>query len=318
LLLDEPTNHLDLFAKSVLLQALKRYPGTILFVSHDHDFIQELATDILELSPNGLYHYPGKYEEFLQDSKKHEPTTQKNATKEPKQKEKPAELSTQKRRDIRKTEQKIAKLEKQLEKREKLGTITEVNNKDEAEIALEVLADAMKIEKEVEAKRKELVAPINDVKNKIQARANELKDILPAEVKRVKGLVIDFQTRQEALERKAREEEMERQRKAQEKLDAEKAELDNVGDFLSDEEKAAKEQELAELEAEASQTNEFKDTKTKGMRSTWKGEVTDESKVPREYLVVDQTLINKAVKDGVRNIPGVRIFEEKNLAVRTK
>jgi len=116
LLLDEPTNHLDLFAKSVLLQALKRYPGTILFVSHDHDFIQELATDILELSPNGLYHYPGKYEEFLQDSKQHDPTTQNTPAKKSNPKEKPAELSTQKRRDIRKAEQKIAKIEKQLEK----------------------------------------------------------------------------------------------------------------------------------------------------------------------------------------------------------
>ena len=116
LLLDEPTNHLDLFAKSVLLQALKKYPGTMLFVSHDHDFIQELATDILELSPNGLYHYPGKYEDFLQDTKQHESTAQAAPAKESQPKEKPAELSTQKRRDIRKTEQKIAKLEKQLEK----------------------------------------------------------------------------------------------------------------------------------------------------------------------------------------------------------
>ncbi len=70
LLLDEPTNHLDLYAKSVLLQALKQYPGTILFVSHDHQFVQELATDILELTPQGLYYYPGRYEDFLVDKKK--------------------------------------------------------------------------------------------------------------------------------------------------------------------------------------------------------------------------------------------------------
>ena len=67
LLLDEPTNHLDLYAKEVLLQALQQFQGTILFVSHDHNFIQELATDILELTPKGLYHYPGKYEDFLAD-----------------------------------------------------------------------------------------------------------------------------------------------------------------------------------------------------------------------------------------------------------
>lgn len=69
LLLDEPTNHLDLYSKSVLLQALQQYPGTLLFVSHDHQFVQELATAILELTADGLYYYPGRYEEFLTDRK---------------------------------------------------------------------------------------------------------------------------------------------------------------------------------------------------------------------------------------------------------
>ncbi len=114
LLLDEPTNHLDLFAKSVLLQALKKYPGTILFVSHDHDFIQELATDILELSPNGLYHYPGKYEEFLQDTQQKFTSDPEPKKKQPKEAPK-KELSTQKRRELRKLENKVSKLEKELE-----------------------------------------------------------------------------------------------------------------------------------------------------------------------------------------------------------
>jgi hypothetical protein len=53
-------------------------------------------------------------------------------------------------------------------------------------------------------------------------------------------------------------------------------------------------------------------------RTTWKGTVTDESLVPREYLVVDQRLINAAVKQGVRTIPGVRIAPEQGLAVSTR
>lgn len=48
----------------------------------------------------------------------------------------------------------------------------------------------------------------------------------------------------------------------------------------------------------------------------WKGTVTDEQLVPREYLIVDQRLINKAVRDGVREIPGVRIEQETGLSVR--
>lgn len=70
LILDEPTNHLDLYAKEVLLQALQQYDGTLLLVSHDHDFLQRLATRILELTPQMLYSYPGSYESYL-DQKKH-------------------------------------------------------------------------------------------------------------------------------------------------------------------------------------------------------------------------------------------------------
>ncbi|MBP7263336.1 MAG: ABC-F family ATP-binding cassette domain-containing protein [Spirochaetia bacterium] len=50
LILDEPTNHLDLDSKDVLLDALKRFPGTVLFVSHDRFFIEGLADRVLELS----------------------------------------------------------------------------------------------------------------------------------------------------------------------------------------------------------------------------------------------------------------------------
>lgn len=65
LLLDEPTNHLDMQAKEVLLQALKQYQGTILFVSHDHYFIEQLADQIVALSHDGAHLYDGDYESYL-------------------------------------------------------------------------------------------------------------------------------------------------------------------------------------------------------------------------------------------------------------
>lgn len=64
LLLDEPTNHLDIPSKAMLLRALQQFNGTILFVSHDHDFISKLATHILELTPHGIKSYPGTYEAY--------------------------------------------------------------------------------------------------------------------------------------------------------------------------------------------------------------------------------------------------------------
>lgn len=65
LLLDEPTNHLDLQSKQVLLNALKGYQGTIVFVSHDRYFVDELATRVLEVGCGMVESYPGNYEDFL-------------------------------------------------------------------------------------------------------------------------------------------------------------------------------------------------------------------------------------------------------------
>lgn len=65
LLLDEPTNHLDIPSKEILLQALIDCPATMLFVSHDHDFINRLATHIIDLTPNGAYLYHGNYDSYL-------------------------------------------------------------------------------------------------------------------------------------------------------------------------------------------------------------------------------------------------------------
>ena len=65
LLLDEPTNHLDMRAKDVLLEALRTYTGTVVFVSHDRYFIDKLATRIFEIEDGHVHVYPGNYEDYL-------------------------------------------------------------------------------------------------------------------------------------------------------------------------------------------------------------------------------------------------------------
>jgi len=65
LLLDEPTNHLDLRAKDVLLEALMKYTGTVVFVSHDRYFIDKLATRVFEIGDGKVEVYPGNYEDYL-------------------------------------------------------------------------------------------------------------------------------------------------------------------------------------------------------------------------------------------------------------
>jgi ATP-binding cassette subfamily F protein 3 len=65
LLLDEPTNHLDMRAKDVLLDALMKYSGTAVFVSHDRYFIDKLATRVFEIGDGKVEVYPGNYEDYL-------------------------------------------------------------------------------------------------------------------------------------------------------------------------------------------------------------------------------------------------------------
>jgi ATP-binding cassette subfamily F protein 3 len=65
LLLDEPTNHLDMRAKDVLLEALQKFTGTVVFVSHDRYFIDKLATRIFEVGGGQVNVFPGNYEDYL-------------------------------------------------------------------------------------------------------------------------------------------------------------------------------------------------------------------------------------------------------------
>jgi ATP-binding cassette subfamily F protein 3 len=65
LLLDEPTNHLDIFSQDILLAALERFTGTVVFVSHERYFINQLAEKIIEVDKGQLTIYPGNYEDYL-------------------------------------------------------------------------------------------------------------------------------------------------------------------------------------------------------------------------------------------------------------
>ncbi len=121
LLLDEPTNHLDIQSKEILLEALKKYQGTILFVSHDHDFVNELATHTVFLKPDSAHLYEGSYEDYLNQE---ELEVQKANLEKKKNKDKAGnnsnakdhnELDAQeKRKAINKIENQISKLEREI------------------------------------------------------------------------------------------------------------------------------------------------------------------------------------------------------------
>jgi len=67
IVMDEPTNHLDMESIESLNLALENYPGTLLFVSHDREFVSSLATRIIELTPTGIVDFHGNYEDYLRN-----------------------------------------------------------------------------------------------------------------------------------------------------------------------------------------------------------------------------------------------------------
>ncbi len=69
LILDEPTNHLDLESIQAFNNALKDFPGTVLFTSHDHEFTQTVANRIIELTPNGFIDKLMTYDEYTENDK---------------------------------------------------------------------------------------------------------------------------------------------------------------------------------------------------------------------------------------------------------
>ena len=126
LMLDEPTNHLDMFSKSVLENAINRYEGTVVYISHDRYFINETADKIFELTPNGINVYQGNYDYYIE--KKISKEKEERLFAIAKENVKTAEISlakldwqTQKEQQAeeRKIKNKLIKLEKEIEETEK-------------------------------------------------------------------------------------------------------------------------------------------------------------------------------------------------------
>ena len=164
LILDEPTNHLDIVSKEILEQALNRYTGTVLFVSHDRYFINAAATRILDLSGRRLTNYVGNYDYYLEKKEEltnaysstpdvssapaataAEPSASKLDWKEQKE-EKARERKRQ--NELKKTEERITALEERDQEIDELMTQEEVftNSVRCQELAIEKAGIAEELE----------------------------------------------------------------------------------------------------------------------------------------------------------------------------
>lgn len=116
LMLDEPTNHLDIESKEVVLDALQQFDGTLLFVSHDQDFVNNLATRIIELSDKGVVSYDGNYDAYIEFKNTLERKSQAAANKVAVQEKKAAQTSTLSKKELFELRKKYKNLENNLNK----------------------------------------------------------------------------------------------------------------------------------------------------------------------------------------------------------
>ncbi|TDM00658.1 ABC-F family ATP-binding cassette domain-containing protein [Macrococcus carouselicus] len=120
LILDEPTNHLDIDAKEILEQALMTYPGTILFVSHDRFFINQIATKVLNVTAEGASLFLGDYTYFIEKEEERlaYEAFEKIEVAEEKPKTTGYEENKAQRKERRKIERALVQLEEKIEKYE--------------------------------------------------------------------------------------------------------------------------------------------------------------------------------------------------------
>ena len=115
LILDEPTNHLDIDSKEMLEEALKNFSGTILFVSHDRYFINQISNRIFELTGSGLESYEGDYDYYKECKAKKESFIPQPAKEKKADVQEPVKKKEKSKYTIGQTEKKIEQIENEID-----------------------------------------------------------------------------------------------------------------------------------------------------------------------------------------------------------
>lgn len=178
LILDEPTNHLDIDSREVLEGAINDFDGTVLFISHDRYFINQVATDVLAMQKDGITRYRGDYDDYLRAVTEQEQASADDSTT-PDQKRAPkagsaAQQSYQQSKEAQKARRKLQRTVADLE--EQMNQLSEQQEQVETQMAdPDVATDIGKLtdlQKELDALTKQL----EDVEEQWTAAAERLEE----------------------------------------------------------------------------------------------------------------------------------------------
>ena len=169
LLLDEPTNHLDIDSIEIIIEALKRYEGTLIFVSHNRYFIEKLANKVWWIEDEDVREYPGTYHEYLykqsQEEHKSKPIKQKKKlqTVEAEPSKNSWKLRDESEEQLKKLKKKLAQKEEQTANAKSHAQKIETKLSDTESLSSEDIADLGKEYSEATERLKGLESECDDI-----------------------------------------------------------------------------------------------------------------------------------------------------------
>ena len=181
----------------------------------------------------------------------------------------------------------------------------EVTDAESNTLAVEMAGQVKKLAKQIESKRKEIVKEPDTFVRSVNAFARPFKTDLANIERLLKVKINGYQTKQLAEQRERERKEAEARAKLQEQINAET----KPGETPIEVPRAVAPAE----NATTTRTTEG----TASIRKTWAWELENIDEVPRQYLILDKVSINKAVRAGVREIAGIKIFEKHETIIRT-
>ncbi len=170
----------------------------------------------------------------------------------------------------------------------KIETVVEITSDEGVSIATEYLVQVKNRLKEHEEERTSYTQPINESLRRINARFKEITEPLKAAETKLKSAILDYRAKIE-----------------EKRLEAEKELQNTTGS-----------NELV-VESTLPDTVESKSGESRTVRR-WTFNIEDFKKVPREYLTVDETKVDNAIKEGKREIKGLKIYQEESLSIYSK